>query len=388
MAAQEPRFHRPHTSLIPSGTGGIQQTGKIRRPIGDPVAPPKEPLRFEGPPPPTVRNFTLPLEVVAPEAAARAAASGRLVFHTVGDTGGIHGDATQVAIAEAMEQQLKDAEGPDTPAFLYLLGDVVYFNGLSTLYKWQFYEPYQYYPAPIFAIAGNHDGDTHVRHGDPPDPEPTLTGFMRNFCDTTPRPALYRTTMIQPYVHWTLATPVVTIIGLYSNVEGCLDPRGRRDQEAWLTTQLEAAPTDKKLLVAVHHPCYSLDKPHGGCPDVLVSLDNAMLAADRRPDAVLSGHVHNYQRFSRDVGGTSMPYIVAGAGGYANTPRAMHRLQAIPDDRPYQTTLEDVQLEKDNEDDPGYLRVTVTEEDVTFEYFVVPFDGSPPPAIPFDSVTV
>jgi hypothetical protein len=184
----------PHTQRIPPAHGGKQQFGKTRRPVGDPVAAPKEPLRFEPPPPPVTVNFHLPFEVIVPDAAARAAAEKKLVFHCLGDTGGIHGDSTQIAIAEAMETQITQAGEADRPAFLYHLGDVVYFNGISRDYKWQFYEPYQYYPAPIFAVPGNHDGDTSVRPGDSPDPEPTLTGFIRNFCDSSPHAAPYRPT--------------------------------------------------------------------------------------------------------------------------------------------------------------------------------------------------
>jgi Calcineurin-like phosphoesterase len=377
----------PHTQRIAPAHGGRHEIGKTRRPVGDPVAVPKEPLRFEQPPPPAGVNFHLPLDVIAPAAAAQAETSKKLIFHCVGDTGGVHGDATQVALAEAMEAQITDAaDDADKPAFLYHLGDVVYFNGISRDYKWQFYEPYQYYPAPIFAVAGNHDCDTQVRRGDPPDPEPTLTGFMRNFCDVSPSAVPYRTTMTQPYVYWTLDTPVLTLIGLFSNVEGSLDPRGRADQQNWLTSELEAAPAHKKLLLAVHHPCYSLDSVHGGCPDILTAIDTAIVKSGRRPDAVLSGHVHNYQRFSRAVDDTRMPYIVAGAGGYANTPRAMHTLQKISDERPFQTTYADVRLESANHTDPGFLTITATDADITFEYFIVPFDGSDPSS--FDKVTV
>jgi hypothetical protein len=378
--------HGPHTQPIPPIPPRIQAAtiGKTRRPVGDPVAAPKQPLRFEAPPPPTATSLTLPLEVVAPQVAGEVAAAGKLVFHCVGDTGGINGDATQRAVAEAMEQQY---QGADHPAFLYLLGDVIYYNGESNMYKWQFYEPYQYYPGVIFAIPGNHDGDTSVRPGDPPDPEPTLYGFMRNFCDATPNPAPYRTTMTEPYAYWTLAAPLATIVGLYSNVEGSLDARGKADQQAWLAAQLRAAPTDRRLLVAVHHPCYSLDSAHGGTPDVLVALDRAIVDANRVPDAVLSGHVHNYQRFSRQVNGRPVPYLVAGAGGYANDPRSMHKLQkGLGTSLPLETTHPDLRLESFNQDDPGFLRVTVTSTELTFEYHVVPFDGSP--ARVFDTVTV
>ena len=65
----------------------------------------------------------------------------------------------------------------------YNLGDVIYFNGQSEYYRSQFYEPYQYYQPHIFAIPGNHDGDIHTRKNDPPVTEPSLAGFMTNFCD-------------------------------------------------------------------------------------------------------------------------------------------------------------------------------------------------------------
>jgi hypothetical protein len=119
-------------------------------------------LRFIPPPSTNLDNLELALGVVLPDEAAAADASGRLVFHTVGDTGGVHGDDVQKAIASAMDAQRSTAEAAKQPApgFFYNLGDVVYFNGLSTLYDSQFYEPYQDYHAAIFAIAGNHDGDT------------------------------------------------------------------------------------------------------------------------------------------------------------------------------------------------------------------------------------
>ncbi len=119
----------------------------------------------------------------------------------------------------------RGTEGASRPAFLYNGGDVVYYNGMSKDYTPQFYEPYKYYPDPIFAIPGNHDGDTKVRGNDEPDDEPTLFGFMQNFCapqaDHIYSP--YRATMTQPYVYWTLQAALITIIGLYSKVEGSLD---------------------------------------------------------------------------------------------------------------------------------------------------------------------
>ena len=67
--------------------------------------------------------------------------------------------------------------------------------------------------------------------------------------------------MIQPNVYWTLLTPVVSIIGLYSNVpeHGVLHP----DQLAWLVGELKTLPASLPLLVTLHHPPYSADDHHG-----------------------------------------------------------------------------------------------------------------------------
>ncbi len=106
------------------------------------------------------------------------------------------------------------------------LGDVIYYNGQSSLYESQFYEPYKYYQPVIFAIPGNHDGDTQVRSGDLPDTEPSLYGFFQNFCAPQRTPiSTYRDAMTQPYVYWTLEAPFVTIIfllhrgGEFTNIE-------------------------------------------------------------------------------------------------------------------------------------------------------------------------
>jgi hypothetical protein len=360
---------------------------KPRRPFGDPVADEKVTPRFIPPPFTNLQNLALPLDLVLrdPARERRIEQAGKLVFHCVGDTGGIHGTATQEAIAHAMEAQIQSAAADDRPAFFYHLGDVVYFNGLRHLYGVQFYEPYKYYPAPILAIPGNHDGDTRTQRGDEPDDEPTLTGFVENFCDSQPRHLdTYRETMTQPYVYWTLEAPFATVVGLYSNVDGSLDGRGTNEQQRWFEGQVAAAPADKCLIVAVHHPPYSLDADHGGSPLVLAALERAARAAGRWPDAVFSGHVHNYQRFTRTLGDRQVPFLVAGAGGYANERRAMHQLQLDqdgnppPTGQPFATTAEGVALEHYEEQNSGFLRITVDGEALTGEYFLVPFDDAPP----------
>lgn len=59
---------------------------------------------------------------------------------------------------------------------------------------------------------------------------------------------------------------------------------------------------------------------HGGTTGLANDIDQACTSAGLWPDAVLSGHAHLYQRFTRAVAGREIPYIVAGSGGYAVTP--------------------------------------------------------------------
>jgi hypothetical protein len=86
---------------------------------------------------------------------------------------------------------------------------------------------------------------------------------------------------------------------------------------------------------------------------------------------VLTGHVHNYQRFERDMssfGATKLNYVVAGAGGFAGY-SSLHQLKRNAEPPPGTTlAAKDTSL-------PGFLRITVTGAELTGEYFTVP----PPP---------
>lgn len=353
--------------------------------------------RFIPIPVPQPVNSTLPLTAILGSDHVNAIqATGQIVFHTVGDTGGIHGTVAQDAVAEAMEAQFTSASADSVPAFFYHLGDVIYYNGQSSLYESQFYEPYKYYQPVIFAIPGNHDGDTQVRPRDLPDTEPSLYGFFQNFCAPQRTPiSTYRDAMTQPYVYWTLEAPFVTIIGLYGNVDGTLDGLGTVTQQQWLTSQLQNADRSTCIIVAVHQPPYSLDGKHGGYPSIVDVIDQAATTTGVWPHAVFSGHVHDYQRFTRTVlvrgQSRAIPYLVAGAGGYADVPGLMHKMQRDsaqdPVPCPSPTSDPTVELRGYNEIAPGFLRVTVTSTELKAEYFTVPFTG-PVPTDPFDSVTL
>jgi len=360
---------------------------KPKRDFNNPVSPEAARAAFIPAPSTNNVNLTLPLDIVLPGADAKIAKAQAMVFHVVGDTGGVKGTETQEGLAAVMVQQIEDSRANNQPAeeplFFYHLGDVVYFNGMSTDYPVQFYEPYQNYDAPIFAIAGNHDGDTRTRTGDVPDHESSLYGFMQNFCAPVPQFLFkYRATMTQPYVYWTLETPLATIVGLYSNVDGDLDAPGTFEQNRWLAQQLKDAPTDRALIVAVHHAPYSLDSTHGGYGIIGMSLDRAFKTTGRTADLVLSGHVHNYQRFTRTIGNKQIPYVIAGAGGYADSERAMHRIAKDPSTgekiaAPFETSLPDVTLATYNDTEAGFLRLKVTKSTITGEYFTIDFLDNP-----------
>lgn len=302
-------------------------------------------------------------DVVGEERAAEVEHAGALVFHATGDTGGRGAAEAQQIVALHMQREVED---PDTAAaFLVHLGDVVYHHGERREYYAQFYERYALYPAPILAIAGNHDADPA------PGGEPSLAAFVDNFCAPDPvrtpeANESERDAMTQPHVHWTLTTPLVTIIGLYTNVPegGHLD----EPQLVWLRGELAAAPREAALVVCCHQPPYSWDVYQSQSPSLEGVLDDAFTAAGRTPDLVLSGHIHSYQRFTRTTRARDTTYAVAGAGGYWY----LHPMadEALAGAR--YPGRSDLRLDAYCDDRHGYLRITATRSQLTGEYVTVP----------------
>jgi hypothetical protein len=292
----------------------------------------------------------------------------KLVFHTVGDSGGIRdGAAQQTLIAEAMEADFSGDRG-DHPAFFYHLGDVVYYNSEPDHYEIQYFKPYQYYPAPILAIPGNHDSSPSTT-----DTPGDLSQFMKVFCDKTPRHLVAdfdRTSMTQPYVYFTLEAPFAKIIGLYSNNgegPGVLDPDGDTSQLEFLEAEFKRAakarPTDSRaVLVAVHHPLFAIGKDHGASPTMLDKVDKLMEKTGFIPDAFLSGHVHGFELFFREYKGRDIPYIVCGTGGYNDDAHVKEsiRLPAQFDNGFSLAQFFDFQY--------GYMRMTIDKDWLTGEY--------------------
>lgn len=258
--------------------------------------------------------------------------AGSIVFHCVGDTGGVKEPSNQFAVADQMAADLGGKTyQTGRPAFFYHLGDVVYYFGQESYYYEQFYDPYRDYDGPIFAIPGNHDGviSPSIKG------QKTLAGFLDNFCTTQPShnpeaQGISRTTMTQPGVYFTLDAPFVKIIGLYSNTsEGATQGviSGKvvgMAQLNFLKQQLQTAAQQRKsgdhraLIIAVHHPPFTGSEDHAPSPNVLADIDSVCKTAGILPDLVLSGHAHLYERYTRYVGTSQIPFVVAGMGGYFN----------------------------------------------------------------------
>jgi acid phosphatase type 7 len=308
--------------------------------------------------------------VIGADAVSAIVNAGSMTFHVMGDTGGVAQPAPQQIVAQKL-----DADVPST-TFLYLLGDCIYYNGEPSQYPQQFYEPYAHYPAPIFAVPGNHDGD-------PLPGASSLDGFVANFCTTSPQvssgaQSTGRTTMTQPNVYWTLTAPFVTFIGLYTNVPqgGQLDDT----QVSWLQSELTAAAADSAVILTMHHPPVSSDSFHGGSAYMFDLIDAARAQSGRTPDLVLAGHVHNYQRFTRTLaqagGAWQLPYIVAGAGGYWH----LHTMATDAKGAALPWTLpghDDIQLDAWVDDRHGFLRMTATPTQLSATFYTVPRPQEP-----------
>jgi hypothetical protein len=270
--------------------------------------------------------------------------AGKIMFHAVGDTGAAKVNRTQTAAtalgheAAVAEAMVADVQGVNGPAFFFHLGDVIYNFGEAQYYYDQFYEPYRAYDRPIFAIPGNHDGMVFGQGSSAPQ-VPTLDAFLTNFCAAATGPSpdaggLMRSVMTQPGVYFTLDAPFVSIIGLYSNVldsgAGVISSQGGHfpivdDELDFLKSELarlkpERSANKRAVIIAVHHPPLSADAKHGGSLGIMKDIDSCCKAAGLYPDALLCGHAHLYQRFTRVMpDGKEIPYVVAGSGGFAAT---------------------------------------------------------------------
>jgi len=340
-----------------------------------------------GPVPPPSRTPVMDLsEIIGQPGIDEINAAGAIRFHAVGDTGRAGGDTTpQEQISEAMTSDYDPAAQGRNPALLVHLGDVIYGHDKTNLYRDEFYRPYMKYPGKIVAIPGNHDGETFPQT----DPKP-LQAFLDNFCAPTaavPKIAsdvrIFRETMTLPGVYWLLSAPFVNIIGLYSNIaEGpgsILGANNDNKQLQWLSktlANLKQTADKRALVIATHHPPFS-SGGHSPSKQMLDQIDSVCRANKIIPHAMLAGHSHNYQRYTRTTdlgtGIVKIHYIVAGCGGHAESSVVAAKKQ-IMGETIFEKSMKGY----------GYLMMTVSVNQLVIETF----ETTGGTKTPFDKVTV
>ena len=338
---------------------------------------------------------------LGPQKMAVIEKSGQIVFHSVGDTGSVKGPQTESLVADAAQADLTSSPANTEPAFFFHLGDVVYSFGEARYYYDQFYEPWRGYQGPILGLAGNHDGLVYSG-----DAAPSLQAWLENFCAAAPTSApdaggLIRTAMTQPGVFYTFDSPFVRVLALYSNVledPGVISTEGgtrttlNDSQIAFLEAALTRCRQEKyagAVLIAVHHPPYTGGNVHGGSPRMLQDMDAAATAAGFWPHAVLSGHAHNYQRFTRTLnpgttGSTAIPYIVAGNGGHG-----LDVMRKINGQKIRVPLVVDAELTLENYDDAhyGFLRITVDPLTLRIDFYQAGGTATPADTVSVDLQT-
>ncbi|MEU3289780.1 metallophosphoesterase family protein [Streptomyces longwoodensis] len=250
----------------------------------------------------------------------------RFSFMVLGDTG--EGDEPQYAVIPGLL-----TVGQET-AFAVVASDVIYPVGSADDYDTKFFRPYRDYPAPIYAVPGNHDWyeglgafmrvfcDDAPPLPAEPAPRPPGRAWLRHLLWHRPRPGDGRRLdaaraqrsapgqrAVQPGPYWAIDAGPVRIVGIDTGLLGTLDAA----QGAWLR-EVSRDPRPKILVTGSplyvdgeHHPC---EIEGGGTVDEIVR-DPA-----HRYVLAIGGDIHNYQRYPvRLADGRTLQYVVAGGGG-------------------------------------------------------------------------
>lgn len=351
-----------------------------------------------------------------------------ITFQMIGDSGASMQSkfASEIRVADAVTNDFHTSAAANRPSFLFHLGDLVYNFGESLYYYDQFYEPYRNYPAPILAVPGNHD--SFVLPGTAAGDEPLAT-FSRNFCGTAiavtkEAGSLHRTCMTQPGVYFALDAPYVRILGLFSNAledPGVISSETVKGKAKWPAVpdyqldflaaqlqQIKASNYAGAVIIAVHHPPFTYSPQEGGSgggkhygsPVMLSQIDTICQQTGVYPHAVISGHAHNYQRYTRSFKfagkNYTVPFIICGDSGHNVSPLTSATFgKKIPEpadnvDVSYMDVSKVVQstgltLNRHDQQNSGYLRVSVTAKQLTITFNPVSKTGA---AIKPDTVTV
>ncbi|HEX6472918.1 MAG TPA: metallophosphoesterase [Streptosporangiaceae bacterium] len=273
-------------------------------------------------------------------------------FIVIGDTG--EGDRSQYAVVPGL---LKEGAGT---SLMIIASDVIYPVGSINDYPVKFFRPYQRYPAPIYAVPGNHDWYDG------------LGGFMRVFGDATGLPAphwsgrggwlarlLWRRPAVPdeaelaagralrsapeqqavlPGPYWAIDTQALRIVGIDTGIEGDIDA----EQGAWLR-RVSAGPKPKVLITG--KPLVVDNERHpgaikaggagsGGAGAGAATVNDIVTDPSCNYVAAIGGDIHNYQRYPVDVGGgRTIQYIVSGGGGaFSHATHTIPKVTVVDED--------------------------------------------------------
>jgi hypothetical protein len=235
----------------------------------------------------------------------------------------------------------------------------------------------------------------------------SLAAYQRNFCSDPEKGfvvapeagGLSRTAQIQPGVFFTLDMPFVRILVVYSNTledPGVIaDPTIGNSQLSFLQAALERAKQEDyrgALLFAHHHPAYGIGGQHSGSTQMRQDMDKVCQQVGLWPHAVLAGHIHSYQRFTRHrPDGTDIPYVTCGNGGHnvqkLKVPTGKGTALRTPQTFISASSTEDaVTFENYDDTNYGYLRVIVDAQQLRIEYH--PASDGLAAKTPDDQVTI
>ena len=272
----------------------------------------------------------------------------KVSFLVVGDTG--EGDDSQCAVVKPLL-----AQGQDTH-FMVICSDVIYPAGDIEDYEAKFYEPYEDYEHPIYALPGNHDWYDG------------LNGFMYHLCGAeatalaTPkerassrkerlRRLLWRTPKVDPASlperkrtegarrsnqrspYFAIETGPLLIVGIDTGMGYPLDC----EQGEWLK---KISKIDKPKLLLTGLPIYwncgyqdcGTGTYSGGEVEGGGTVDGIVRDPEHNYVAVIGGNIHNYQRYLVRVEGREMriPHIVSGGGGaYMHATHTIPKVEAV-----------------------------------------------------------
>ncbi|MEU0056787.1 metallophosphoesterase [Streptomyces sp. NPDC006334] len=262
----------------------------------------------------------------------------RFSFMVIGDTG--EGDDPQYAVVPGFLKVAQDT------SFAVLASDVIYPVGSADDYDAKFFRPYRDYPAPIYAIPGNHDwyedlgafmrvfcGDAPPLPAEPK-PRPLTRAWLRSLLWHRPRPgdgqrleearALRSAPgqqAVQPGPYWAIDAGPVRIVGIDTGLLGTVDA----EQGAWLR-EVSSGPRPKILITG--SPLY-VDGEHHPCPiEGGGTVDEIVRDPAHHYVAAIGGDIHNYQRYPVPLAdGRTLQYVVAGGGGAFM--HATHTIQRV-----------------------------------------------------------